>query len=67
MAQWVKNPAEAKVQVWFPAQQRIQWVKGSRVATTSAQIQSLARELPYDVSAVIKKKKKKDKNNNVKF
>ena len=38
-----------------------QWVKGSRVATAVAQIQFLARELPYAVGASIKKKKKKKK------
>ena len=38
-----------------------QWVKGSGTAATAAQIQSLARELPYAVDAAIKKKIKKPK------
>ena len=36
-----------------------QWVKGFSVAAPAAQIQSLARELPYATGGGIKKKKKK--------
>ena len=39
-----------------------QWVKGSSVAAAEAEIQSLARELPYAVSLDIKKKKWGTKN-----
>ena len=35
-----------------------QWVKGSSVAATVAQIQSLAWGLPYVMGAAMKKKKK---------
>ena len=48
MAQWVKNPTEA---ARVPTEAR---VKGSRVAEVSAQIQSLAWELPRAVGAAIK-------------
>ena len=37
-----------------------QWVKGSSVATATAQIQSLARELAYATNAAIKKKNSKE-------
>ena len=31
----------------------VQWVKGSSIATAAAQIQSLARELPYPMGMAI--------------
>ena len=48
MAQWVKNPTAA---TWVTGSVGLiprpgQWVKGSGIAITMAQIQSLAQELP---------------------
>ena len=54
----VKNLTAAAlvaVEAWLdPWLCPIQWVKGSGVAPAAAQIQSLAWELPYALSAVIK-------------
>ena len=38
----------------------VHWVKGSGIAAATAQIHSLAQELPYATGVAIKKKKKKD-------
>ena len=68
MAQWVKNltrliPVVVEARVLSLAQPTqpsllglAQWVIGSGAATAVAQIQSLAWELPYSMSAAIKKK-----------
>ena len=42
----------------------VQWVKGPSVAAAASQIQSLAQELPYAMSAAIKKKKNQINNTN---
>lgn len=60
MAQWGKNPTavagvDEEVRVMSLA-----WssgLKGSRIATSVAQIQSLVRELPYAAGIAIKLKK----------
>ena len=47
----------AEAQVQFPS--LAQWVKGSSIASSVAQIQSLALKRPYTADAAVKKKKKK--------
>ena len=60
VAQWVKNPI-AVAQVSMKA-----WVQSSTwccvLKAAAAQIQSLAQELPYAMSATIKKEKKNLRN-----
>ena len=56
VAQWVKNltamaQVAAEAQVQFPS--LAQWVKGSSIASSVAQIQSLALKLPYTADAAV--------------
>ena len=58
MVQWFKNlnaAARVTVEVWVRSPSPAQWVKAQVAAV--AQIQSMARELPYAGDVAIKKKK----------
>ena len=61
MAQWIKNLAQVTAEMWVRSLCPARWVKGSRVATAAAQIQSLTQEPPSAPRAAIRKKRKKGK------